>query len=56
MASVTFVIASSCPITRTFNVSSKAKSFSLSEAINLFIGIPVHLEITSDTLSTVTFS
>ena len=56
IASVTLVIASSWPITRTFNVSSKAKSFSLSEAINLFIGIPVHLEITSETLSTVTFS
>ena len=43
-------------MTLCFKISFKCNSFSRSDSINLFIGIPVHLAITSLIVSTVTFS
>ena len=56
IAEVTDVIASSCPITLFCISSSSLNNFSLSPSNKLDTGIPVHLDKTCETSSSVTSS
>ena len=55
-ASVTFVTASSCPMTRLWRISSIWSVLLLSLSVNLATGMPVHLEIILAISSSVTLS